>query len=152
MLPARNPADARLQSVIDFFETLLPDTLIQLQRLYTPRARFVDPFNDVQGHKALHAIFEDMFLRTHLPRFRITGSVQQGDDAFLTWDFDFSLPSRPARTLTVKGSTHLHFAPDGRVDLHRDYWDAAGELYGQLPVLGLLMRALKRRLAVHAQT
>jgi steroid delta-isomerase len=30
---------------------------------------------------------------------------------------------------------------------HRDYWDAAGELYEQLPVIGSLMRWLKRRIA-----
>jgi hypothetical protein len=29
---------------------------------------------------------------------------------------------------------------------HRDYWDAAEELYEKLPVLGALMRLLKRRL------
>jgi len=32
-----------------------------------------------------------------------------------------------------------------RVAVHRDYWDAAEELYEKLPVLGSLMRWLKRR-------
>lgn len=36
---------------------------------------------------------------------------------------------------------------DGRIVLHRDYWDAAEELYAKLPVLGGLMRYLKRKLA-----
>ena len=35
--------------------------------------------------------------------------------------------------------------PDGRIALHRDYWDAAEELYEKLPVLGVLMRWLKSR-------
>jgi hypothetical protein len=33
------------------------------------------------------------------------------------------------------------------VAYHRDYWDAAEELYEKLPVLGGLMRFLKRRAA-----
>jgi hypothetical protein len=33
------------------------------------------------------------------------------------------------------------------VTLHRDYWDAAEELYEKLPVVGGLMRLIKRRLA-----
>jgi len=33
----------------------------------------------------------------------------------------------------------------GRVTLHRDYWDAAEELYEKLPWVGGLMRWLKRR-------
>jgi hypothetical protein len=40
---------------------------------------------------------------------------------------------------------HLRFAPDGRIAMHRDYWDAAEELYEKLPLLGGLMRWLKRR-------
>jgi steroid Delta-isomerase len=31
------------------------------------------------------------------------------------------------------------------VKYHRDYWDAAGELYEQLPWVGALMRFLKKR-------
>jgi hypothetical protein len=30
---------------------------------------------------------------------------------------------------------------------HRDYWDAAEELYEKLPVIGVLMRAMRSRLA-----
>jgi len=29
--------------------------------------------------------------------------------------------------------------------LHRDYWDAAGELYAKLPLIGAVMRWLRRR-------
>jgi hypothetical protein len=32
-----------------------------------------------------------------------------------------------------------------RVAVHRDYWDAAEELYEKLPVVGSLMRWLKKR-------
>jgi steroid Delta-isomerase len=31
------------------------------------------------------------------------------------------------------------------VVFHRDYWDAAEELYEKLPVIGALMRWLKKR-------
>jgi hypothetical protein len=37
------------------------------------------------------------------------------------------------------------FDAQGLVTLHRDYWDAAEELYEKLPVVGALMRWLKRR-------
>jgi hypothetical protein len=47
----------------------------------------------------------------------------------------------------IHGSTHLRFAADGRVGLHRDYWDPARELYEAVPLLGALMRWLRRKLA-----
>jgi hypothetical protein len=37
------------------------------------------------------------------------------------------------------------FNEEGRVTMHRDYWDAAEELYEKLPVVGALMRWLKKR-------
>ena len=45
----------------------------------------------------------------------------------------------------IRGGSHLVLAADGRITLHRDYWDAAEELYEKLPAVGALMRFLKRR-------
>jgi type I restriction enzyme M protein len=45
----------------------------------------------------------------------------------------------------IAGATHLVFNAEGQIELHRDYWDAAEELYEKLPVVGSLMRWLKRR-------
>ena len=138
--------DPRLQRVADFFETLSPDALDQLGRVYAPTARFKDPFNEVQGLPEIRAIFEHMFVSLHEPRFVITTGMAQGDQAFLTWDFVFRFKRFDRQTLqTVRGATHLRFAPDGRIVVHRDYWDAAEELYEKLPVVGGLMRWLKRR-------
>ena len=38
--------------------------------------------------------------------------------------------SRPGKRC-IHGATHLQLAPDGRILLHRDYWDAAEELYAK---------------------
>lgn len=48
---------------------------------------------------------------------------------------------------TIVGATHLAFDAAGKVAYHRDYWDAAEELYARLPVLKWLMRALARQAA-----
>jgi steroid delta-isomerase len=47
----------------------------------------------------------------------------------------------------MRGVSHLKFDSVGKVIWHRDYWDTAEELYAKLPVLGCLMRGLKKRLA-----
>ena len=53
----------------------------------------------------------------------------------------------PASLQSIHGATHLCFAADGRVNSHRDYWDAAGELYEKLPLIGVLMRFLRRMMS-----
>lgn len=127
-----------------FYETLTPAALPGLDQLYAPDARFKDPFNEVAGTAAIGRIFAHMFATAEAPRFEVTDCIEQGEQAMLGWEFHFVLRGR---ALIVRGVTHLRFDADGRVVLHRDYWDAAEELYEQLPLLGGVMRLIKRRLS-----
>lgn len=132
--------------VIAFFETLAPADVAALGRLYAADARFKDPFNEVQGLPAIRHIFEHMFVALDQPRFVVTGRVVQGQQCFLTWEFLFAFRNfHKGVTQTVRGASHLAFDDQGLVTLHRDYWDAAEELYEKLPVVGGLMRWLKKR-------
>ena len=143
-LPA-NPSSAR--RLADFYATLTPASLATLDHYYARDARFKDPFNEVAGIDAIRRIFEHMFATTEGPRFVVTERIEQGDQAMLGWTFHFGLRGR---ALTVRGVTHLRFDAAGRVELHRDYWDAAEELYEKLPLIGALMRGLRRRLSASA--
>ena len=143
MTPA--PADPRVAAVVAWFERLTPAELEHIATWYAPDASFKDPFNDVQGIPAIQAVFRHMFDALDAPRFVVHDAVGQGDQWFLTWDFLFQFKRFAGGTQCVRGATHLRFGPDGRIVLHRDYWDAAEELYEKLPALGALMRWLKRR-------
>jgi ketosteroid isomerase-like protein len=138
--------DARVARVVAFYETLTPGTLAQLDSVYAGDARFVDPFNDVTGHAAIRGVFVHMFATLDAPRFHVIQAVTEGDHCFLTWNFSFRRKGQPGPAV-IHGASHLHFAADGRVATHRDYWDPARELYEGLPVLGAVMRWLRRRLA-----
>ena len=138
--------DARVARAVDFFEALTPADLARLHEIYGDDARFKDPFNEVQGVAAIAAVFEHMYRALLEPRFVVRDIVAEGDQCFLTWDFLFRFPRfASGRTQTVRGASQLVFAADGRIALHRDYWDAAEELYEKLPAVGALMRWLKRR-------
>lgn len=143
------PADPHapgVQQLVAFFEALTPESLGQLATLYDRQARFVDPFNDVQGLAAIESIFRHMFVALEEPRFVVTGQVVEGRQCFLLWDFHFRFKRFDRSTpQTIRGTSHLVFSEAGLVLLHRDYWDAAQELYEKLPLVGSLMRWLKRR-------
>ena len=110
-----------------------------------PDAFFKDPFNEVRGVGAIASIFLHMYERVEQPRFVITHRALNGPDAFLVWDFIFKMPRISDAPQGVRGATHLRFNAAGKVEMHRDYWDAAEELYEKLPVLGAFMRWIKRR-------
>ena len=134
--------------VAAFFEQLSLADIAAIGQLYAPDARFKDPFNEVQGVPAIRAIFAHMFEALEQPRFVVTGRVVQGQQCFLTWDFLFAFKNfHRGVPQTVRGASHLVLNDQGLVALHRDYWDAAEELYAKLPVVGGLMRWLQRRAA-----
>jgi len=142
MAAAMDPHVAR---IVQAFEQLTPASLARLAELYTADARFKDPFNEVQGVPAIRAVFEHMYATLDAPRFVVRDVVAQGDQCFLTWDFIFRMRRFNRDEQTVRGGSHLVLAADGRIALHRDYWDVAEELYEKLPLVGSLMRWLKRR-------
>ena len=137
--------DPRAQRVIALFEQLQPADLERLHEVYDAQASFKDPFNEVRGIPAIRRIFEHMFESLHEPRFIVREAIVQGEHAFLSWDFHFRMKRWSGELQCIRGGTQLRFGDDGRVTLHRDYWDAAEELYEKLPLLGALMRWLKRR-------
>lgn len=138
-------SSAAVQRIKSYFENLSPADLQRMEDIYTADARFKDPFNQVQGVAAIQRIFEHMFVSLDEPRFAIRDMVIQGRQCFMSWDFSFRMKRFDKQLQVIRGGSHLKLAADGRICDHRDYWDAAEELYEKLPVLGALMRWLKRR-------
>jgi steroid Delta-isomerase len=142
------PVDAReaVKALASFYERLSPADLDRLPDLYAADARFKDPFNEVQGLPAIRRIFEHMFVALQEPRFVVTQQLVDGQQAFLVWEFRFRMRRFDTTTTQViRGGSHLMLDNCGKVTLHRDYWDAAEELYEKLPGVGALMRWLRRQ-------
>ena len=134
------------EALIRWFENLSQETLDQVPRFYAADAEFKDPFNEVHGVDAIAHIFRHMFTQVDEPRFVIGSRFSGADGMMLLWDFHFRSrgPLAP-QAISVRGATHLRFDAQGKVILHRDYWDAAEELYAKLPLIGWLMRGLQRQ-------
>ena len=140
------PIRQAVERLVQFFEQLQPQDLQHLPEIYAPEARFKDPFNEVQGLPEIERIFAHMFESLDSPHFIVTERIVQDNKCFLVWDFRFRFKRFDTQNWqTVRGGTPLIFDETGLVTLHRDYWDAAEELYEKLPMVGGLMRWLKRR-------
>jgi steroid delta-isomerase len=133
-----------LDEIVRWFESLTRDTAGNVGRYYAPEAYFKDPFNEVTGVAPIGRVFAHMFDQVDAPRFRVLERWEASHGAMLTWEFHFRLKGDDAPQV-VRGASHLRFAPDGRIAHHRDYWDAAEELYAKLPVIGPVMHFLQRR-------
>ena len=137
-----------LDRLIAFYHGLTLESVRHLPEFYSADAYFKDPFNEVRGVEAIQRIFTHMFRQVETPHFVVTGRVADANGIVLVWEFRYVMRRWAQREAQViRGVTHLKFAVDGKVNYHRDYWDAAEELYMKLPAIGSLMRGLRKMLA-----
>lgn len=137
----------RLDDLLTWYGELTPESLPRIGEFYAVDAVFKDPFNTVRGLPAISAIYDHMFRTTERPRFVIRERIVQADQAFVTWDFSFALKGR---AYNIVGGTHFHFDAQGLVVDHRDYWDAAEELWQKLPLIGGPVRWLRGKFRIQA--
>lgn len=137
-----------LDDLARLYREFTPASIALLPHYYAKEVYFKDPFNEVTGIDRLQNIFAHMFEQLAEPRFVVLEQLATPAGAMLAWELHY----RPrgwggGRAQRIRGVSHLRFDAHGKVAYHRDYWDAAEELYQKLPLLGTLMRALRARLA-----
>lgn len=138
--------DRALDAYVRFLESLDESSLPAIERYCAPDVIFRDPFNDVVGveryRRVLAKMFEDLdtFCFTVITRSRV------GEEAFLRWRFEYRIkPGTPWQI--IQGMTHLRLDAQGRVAFHEDYWDPASQLYERVPILGWVLRKIRRYLS-----
>ena len=143
--PTDDPRAPILDAYCRLFETLTPDHLEDFRALCRADIRFVDPFNDIVGIDRFVALFAHMFAAVAEPRFVVLDRVLSTQAGYIRWRFTAVARGRP---IALEGMSEVRFDPDtALVREHVDHWDAAGQLYAGLPVVGWLVRGLRRLLS-----
>jgi len=115
---------------------------------YAPDVFFNDTLKSVRGVDALGHYLKDSAAAVEQCRVQILSTTRSEEgEHLLRWRMRirFKRLRRGVDTETV-GLSHLRLGADGRIVYHQDYWNAADGLYEHVPVLGSLIRMIKRRL------
>ena len=140
--------EQRLADYAARIEALTPDTLAELPALFTPEVHFVDPFNDVHGTDALLHVMRHMYEACAEARFEVHERALSGNIGLLHWSFHYRLRRfQPQRLRRIDGMSRVVFTVDGRISEHVDHWDAARQVYEEVPLLGRLLAGLRRLLS-----
>lgn len=144
-----------LERYIDFMSHLGPDSLQQLPSVVSAEIHFEDPFNSLRGREDFALCLHEMLQALDGLRIEVTHAAAlqpvqpQSEPLYvLRWRFGGRLRALGGRPWEVTGMSEVALDDAGLVCRHVDYWDAARDLYGHLPLVGGLFRALRRRLGV----
>ena len=136
---------AALERLQAYFADMTPASARdETASVYAPDAILYDNLAVISG---VHDI-EDYFVKAATEADSLGVEFLQvasdGADYYVRWRMIIGSESlSPDEPLKSYGVSHFRFAPDGKVLLHRDFWDAASGLYEYLPVVGGIVRRLR---------
>ncbi len=136
-----------ISSVVEVYQKLDKHNLQLLDEIYHPDVIFEDAAHRLEGRVALYDYFQSLYTNVTRCDFLIDEQQQVGDTGFLTWTMELVHPKlKNGSPISVSGASHLKFSQD-QVIYHRDYFDLGEMLYENLPLLGSVIKIVKRRLA-----
>ncbi|MGF1769985.1 nuclear transport factor 2 family protein [Enterovibrio makurazakiensis] len=146
MQTGATPQHDTLERFISIYTSLSKDNLSSLNAIYSEDVVFEDPAHRIEGYDNLSRYFEVMYSNVNDCRFDIHEQAINGDVAFISWTMSLSHPKLSGGAeRVVNGCTRL-VLKEGRVVIHRDYFDLGEMLYEALPVLGSAVKMIKKRL------
>jgi len=131
------------------FADLDAGNLHRLGELYADEVHFTDPLHEVIGLKALQDYFAALYANVEQLDFEFIGfdHVRDGE-GYLRWVMSYRHPNlKRGQLISLEGCSLLRWNAEGKVERHRDFFDAGALLYEHVPLLGMLIRWLQRRLA-----
>lgn len=146
-------SNSQAQHFVDFYNRFSgqPSPLGHLQQhglemLYHRQVRFIDPAHNLLGIDALNDYLSQLYQQVRSCHFALRDVVGDSDNMVVCWDMRLVHANLNRRgTIEVSGCSHLKWH-QGKVIYHHDYFDLGKMLYEQLPLLGRLIRVIKRRL------
>lgn len=137
----------QLEHFKELYRSMSADNLDGIDRVYSKDIRFIDPAHEINGLEELRRYFQALFQNISTITFDFNQVQYAGDEAFVLWNMTYSHPRMNRnQPVTVPGATHLRMEPTGKIIYHRDYFDLGAMLYEQLPVLGKIITAIRRKL------
>ena len=129
----------------ELYQSLNKDNLHRLSEVYSDDVVFIDSSHKLQGISNLTDYFEGLYSNLEYCKFDIKHIQSDSTGhAFLTWQMDFAHPKLSGgKNITVDGATDLRF--EEKITYHRDFIDMGQMLYEHIPVLGSVIRFIKKK-------
>lgn len=127
----------------ELFNTLDKGNLNRLSGVYSESIHFKDPLGEANGLDELTHYFAGSYANVIACHFEFSEEAIDEGTVNLTWTMHLRHKRiNGGKEIQVEGISHLHIL-DGKVNYHRDYFDAGQLLYEHLPVLGGIIRKIK---------
>ena len=115
-------------------------------QVYRSDVLFQDSFHRIEGLGAMKDYFTALYLNLKSSEFEFHDQWIGNGSAMLTWTMTYSHQKlNRGKDISIEGATEIRF--DDKVYFHKDYFDGGSLLYEHVPVLGAVIKQLKKYMA-----
>lgn len=114
-----------------------------LNEIYSDEITFRDPVHEINGIKNLQTYFDKLNNNLMEGSFQFNDESLVDNKAYLSWEMNVKL-KRPKKSISASGITVLTF--DDKITHQRDYFDAGQMFYEHVPLLGSIIRSIKKKI------
>lgn len=112
--------------------------------VYAPGAYLNDTLVGIDGNERIQAYFAHTMENADQLKVEFLDRAPTGADWFARWRMTVVASGLDAgRPVVTYGVSQLRFDAEGRVLLHKDFWDSGTGLYEQLPVVGWIVSRVR---------
>jgi hypothetical protein len=105
-----------------------------------------DPFHTFDGDfAAMRRYFERILTALACSRFLVDDIATGSDGSYVRWRWEWKRKPNDA-VRAVPGVPHLRFDDAGKIVWHHDLFDAAEGVFEAIPLVGSVLRTIKRRI------
>lgn len=134
------------------FNTLNKDNLSQVvDEFYHEDMVFADPVGTIKGRAQMKAYYANMYQNVKEIKFEFSEMITQGDTVVGIWVMTLKTDKlNDGEAFSVEGNSHIRFK-DGKAIYHRDYFDMGAFIYERIPVVGWMVRQVKKKLKLETE-
>jgi len=142
LLPENTPKC--IQNFVGYFENLKDSKhSISLSSFYDDSIEFKDPIHQIQSISSVTSYFDKLNKNLKSGGFTFTSISINEKKCYLEWNMEIEL-NRPNKIVSASGISVLSF--EHKITHHRDYFDAGEVFYENVPLLGSVIKRLKKSL------
>jgi hypothetical protein len=134
-----------LDKFITIYSKLGTNNLHLLNEVYHQDVEFIDPMHSLKGIDNLLQYLDGIYSQVTHCEFIINEVIETDSEAAIYWTMTFCHKKlNKKEPIIISGHSHIK-SLDSRVIFHRDYLDIGAMLYEHIPLLGPLVKQVKKR-------
>jgi ketosteroid isomerase-like protein len=141
-------SNRKIQLFVNLYNKLKDKSLVDnIAKAYAEKLYFNDTVVTLHSRKELQKYLQHTQESLDSMSFEALEVYEKNNDVLVRWSMrtQFTIMGQQ-RDVKSLGISHLRFDNDGKIVLHQDYWDSTQGFYQHIPLIGGLLRWIKKGL------